>query len=180
MCGKVDTVKWKRLNDTHCAVPCFGNKKEKCGGEPAPGGTGDAVSAYGIACIGGDPSPQLTLSETAGGGGKVLGNVAVGDRMMGVAWNILRVVVEPHRVRVWLNPTFADITGGSIPPNDLKLPPHAAAPLLDVPVPAAANVESSSDGGIAGVGVGFSALAEGGAWALDYASVLPPTLFGQE
>lgn len=65
MCGKVDTVKWKKLNDTRCSTPCTGDKREKCGGEPAPGGTGDAVSAYEIACTGGDPSPQLTVSETA-------------------------------------------------------------------------------------------------------------------
>ena len=179
MCGKVDVDKWKKLNDTRCSVPCPGDKNEKCGGEPEPGGTGDAVSAYEIACTGGNPSPQLTVSETttpAGGQGKVLGSAAVEGRMMGVAWNILRILVEPDRVRVWLNPTFADVTGGSVPPKDQAAPPHSPAPMLDVPIARGSEMQLAPSGETGGGGL--SATADGGAWAMDYASVLPPTLYG--
>ena len=47
MCGTVNTTKWP-VDEKLCRVPCPGNKSETCGGEPAPGGTGDAVSAYAM------------------------------------------------------------------------------------------------------------------------------------
>lgn len=166
MCGNsIDTKRYPLTGN--CSIPCPGNKTEMCGGEPAPGGTGDAVSAYYMSCTGGDPSPNMHVAEGVAGG-KVLATKNITDRLVGQGWNILRILAEPDRVRIWLNPNFADITGASVPPADLASPPHAPAPLIDV------HAERSSSPTLCGL----RAATLGGPWSLDYASVLPPVLFG--
>ena len=164
MCGTINATRWPRLSEARCSTPCNGDKTEKCGGAPAPGGTGDAVSVYNVSCTGGTPSPQLVVSssEPASSELKIMN---VSGRLVGEGWNMLRILAEPSRCRVWLNPNFADVTGGSGPPADQGRAPHAPAPLVDV---TAARDESR-----AGL---LRASTVGGAWAIDYASVLPPSL----
>merc|ERR1711870_62031 len=103
--------------------PCAGNHSEICGGEPYPGGIGDAVSVYSLQCDS-DPSPELEVAEVSQAG-KSLGVVDVRQRMVGLGWNLVRILAEPSRIRVWLNPTFADIAGSSIGDDDV--PPHQPA-----------------------------------------------------
>lgn len=190
MCGgAINASKWK-VDENFCTVPCPGNRSATCGGEPKPGGIGDALSAYEIACTGGKPSPVLEVTSTsslsasplaepattatpgtpgsASGGvvGTVVARVDVADRAVGQGWNILRVLVEPRRIRVWLNPNFKDITGASVPPEDQAALPRNPPPLVDVAV---------SDGTAK---AGLSATTADGGWFIDYAAVLPPTLFG--
>ena len=171
MCGgAINTSKWK-VDEKLCTVPCPGNRSATCGGEPKPGGTGDALSAYAMACTGGEPSPVLEVTSTqsaAAGvaGGNVVARLGVADRAVGQGWNILRVLVEPRRIRVWLNPNFKDITGASVPPGDQAALPRNPPPLVDAAV---------SDGTAR---PGLSATTAGGGWFIDYAAVLPPTLFG--
>ena len=170
MCGTVNATRWPKVNDSMCSTPCGGNHSEKCGGEPAPGGTGDALSAYAMACTGGHVSPTLRLSA-AEPGSAALATANVKGRLIGQGWNMLRIMVEPkskgvgNRVRVWLNPTFADITGGSVPPADQRKAPRPPAPIIDV-VAHASTVTS------------LRLAAHGGVWNVDYISVLPPRLFG--
>ena len=105
----------------------------------------------------------VSLSATRTGMGSnvaPLGTADVRSRLIEGAWNILRVLVEEDRLRVWLNPTFADVTGASIPPVDEVKPPKQPSPLLD------ANLTVSGRGRV------LSAKAVG-QWRLDYASVLP-------
>ena len=116
-----------------------------------------------MTCTGGVVSPHLTASSPSG---KTLATKNVTGRLVGQGWNLLRVLTEPHRLRVWLNPNFADITGASAPPGDLAAPPHSPTPLVDVAV----------QGGDAAPGLSVSTT--NGAWYVDYASVLPPTLYG--
>jgi hypothetical protein len=52
---------------------------------------------------------ELTLREGGEGApgkpsGKVIGTADIHGRIVTNAWNILRVLVEENRVRVWLNP----------------------------------------------------------------------------
>lgn len=75
------------------------------------------------------PLEGLALGST---NNRVLGAVNVGSRLVEGAWNILRVIVEQDRFRLWLNPTFADVTGASVPPADSTEPPHPPKPLIDV------------------------------------------------
>jgi hypothetical protein len=112
-----------------------------------------------------DPSPELKVTE-ATPGGSVLKSMELGPRLMGQAWNLVRILAEPSRVRVWLNPTFAEITGSSDGGDAAK--PHQPAPIIDV---AASRDETM---------LGLSASTSGGAWLVDYASVLPPVLFGTD
>jgi hypothetical protein len=163
MCGNSIDSKTYPLTG-NCSIPCPGDKTQMCGGEPQPGGTGDAVSAYAMSCTGGTPSPNMRVSEAATGG-KILATKDVSDRVIGQGWNLLRILAEPFRVRIWLNPTFVDITGASAPPGDQGTP-HAPKPLVDV----SANRDETA--------CGLNVLAMSGSWTLDYASVLPPRLLG--
>ena len=59
---------------------------------------------------------QLTLREGGEGppgkpSGKVIGTADIRGRIVTNAWNILRVLVEDNRVRVWLNPVMLFNTG---------------------------------------------------------------------
>ena len=116
-----------------------------------------------MTCTGGVVSPHLTASSPSG---KTLATKNVTGRLVGQGWNLLRVLIEPGRLRVWLNPNFADITGASAPPGDVAAPPHAPTPLVDV---ALQHGDAAP---------GFSVRTTHGAWYVDYASVLPPTLYG--
>jgi len=114
--------------------------------------------------------------------GKPEGGMLVG------AWNMLRVLIEPAtrpaegtlrttdgtraigggRIRVWFNPQFPDVTGGSVAPAGRALEPMP--PRLDFAVDApvsarAGQMEVAALGANAGVRV-------------DYMSILPPTLYG--
>lgn len=92
-----------------------------------------------------------------------IATVDVGGRLVSAAWNMLRVLIANGRVRVWLNPNFADVTGASVPPVDERRAPRAPAPLIDT------HVDIFRGGGSAGL----SARASTGQWRIDYASVLP-------
>jgi len=92
------------------------------------------------------------------------------------SWNMLRVLVTPptvtadvaqSRIRVWFNPQFSDVTGGSVPAEE-KGTLVAMPPRLDAVV--AAPVGS----GLGGLRIG----ARDGTFRVDYASILPPTLYG--
>lgn len=148
----------EKVNDSACGGPCPGDASEKCGGPYI-------IWAFTTKCTPTQASAQLRVAQA----GREVGSAAVSDRLVGAAWNLLRILVEPGQVRVWLNPTFADVTGASAPPADEAAPPHAPAPVL-----LAATGGTAASGGAAGL----SATATGGAWRIDYASVLPPTLFG--
>merc|ERR1712118_372993 len=63
----------------------------------------------------------VTASQRGSG---TLASTSVKDRLALKSWNILRILAEEHRVRIWLNPTYADITGASLPPDDEKAAPH--------------------------------------------------------
>jgi len=89
---------------------------------------------------------------------ETLASTSISERLVTASWNILRILAEEHRVRVWLNPTYADITGASGPPGDEQAAPHGPAPLLDV------ALETISGA--------FRAVAADGAWRIDYSSVL--------
>ena len=104
--------------------------------------------------------PVLLSAARTGNNTASLATVNVRSRLMEGAWNILRVLVEDNRLRVWLNPNFADVTGASIPPADEVKPPKQPSPLLDV------NLTTVGKGRV------FTAKAVG-QWRLDYASVLP-------
>jgi len=108
-------------------------------------------------------APASTLA--LGAGGAVLASINASARLVVGGWNIVRVLCELERVRVWLNPTFADITGASAPPADLLRAPSAPPAIIDVATPAGAPAHA-----------GLSVAAPAGAWRMDYASVLPPTL----
>ena len=51
------------------------------------------------------------------------------------AWNLLRVLVQAERVRVWFNPQFPDVTGASTPPADEAKPPVPMPPRIDARLP---------------------------------------------
>eukprot|EP00937_MAST-01D_sp_MAST-1D-sp2_P005762 g5762.t1 len=108
------------------------------------------------------PSPS---AMTLDAGGAALAAANVSARLVVGGWNIVRVLCEQGRARVWLNPSFADVTGASAPPADLARAPAAPRALIDVAAPAAAPAPA-----------GLSVVAPRGAWRVDYASVLPPTL----
>jgi hypothetical protein len=96
-----------------------------------------------------------------------LASVNVTARFVPAAWNLLRVLVEAERLRVWLNPTIVDITGASAPPTDYAKPPHLATPLVDLARPAPPPAAGLAPLAVASVG---------GKWRVDYVSVLPPKL----
>ena len=77
---------------------------------------------------------------------------------------MLRVLIQADRVRVWLNPSFADITGAHVPPADEAHPPHTPAAIADAKSTAAAKA-------------GLAAHVSTGQWRIDYASALPAALF---
>lgn len=161
-CGDAVKAGAEQLNETSCDRPCAGNRTQMCGS----GGNAWTwkVGVFEVDCgpvIGG---PAVHVAGAAAGG-RPLASAGVSDRIVIGAWNILRVLAEPRRVRVWLNPTFADVTGSSVPPADSAAAPHAPAPIIDARTDAAAAP------------AGLRATAQGGAWRIDYASVLPPTLF---
>jgi hypothetical protein len=163
-CGSDFNASSFHRNETLCMFPCSGDPSSMCGGAPPPGGYGDAVSVYSMQCDS-DPSPELEVTE-ATPGGSVLKSVELGPRLVGQAWNLLRILAEPSRVRVWLNPTFDEITGSSVGDDAVK--PHQPTPIIDL--------SASRDEAM----LGLSASTSGGAWHVDYASVLPPLLFGTE
>jgi len=200
-CGKDLPAYAQKLNDTDCNMPCAGDSKERCGGpykanvfqatcalaptqdsltwsgwrpEHPPsaalyeltvwpesiGNLTVTTGGYNVT-IGISPKPWLRVTG-AGPDSKQLASLHVDQRLVIGAWNMLRVLSEPTRVRIWLNPNFADIMGGSVPAEERKTP-QSPTPLVDVAADTAA--------------VGLSAVAAGGSWRIDYASVLPPTLF---
>ena len=144
----------------HCDSPCPGEPSEMCGGSYAMG-------VFEATC---EPQPEtavkLVLAATAGSG-KQLATKDVKGRMVEGAWNLLRVLVEGKRLRLWLNPNFADITGGSAPPADETRPPTTAVPLIDL----ALAQPSGAGQRVKAEVVGRSK------WRIDYVSVLPPTLY---
>jgi hypothetical protein len=143
----------KKLNESECeAIPCGGNPIQACGGPYK-------IQAFTASC---EIAPERPVKLTAAlvGHTKAFDSFDVGSRLVEGAWNILRVLVEHNRVRVWLNPTFADVTGASGPPADENQPPHPPKPLID------ANVTASVKRRL------LSAKADG-QWRIDYASVLP-------
>ena len=85
---------------------------------------------------------------------------------------MVRVLVSDERVRVWLNPNFADIAGASGPPGDLRAAPHRPTPLVDEPIAPVAHMALTS-----GKSVLLGATTSGGNWRVDYASVLPAAVF---
>lgn len=88
------------------------------------------------------------------------------------SWNMLRILVEDERIRVWFNPQFSDVTGASVPPEDEKT--LTAMPArIDVAIPAGGAVR----GGGGGVQIA-AASTNAGAIRVDYVSVLPPKLYG--
>lgn len=110
--------------------------------------------------------------------------------IVAASWNMLRLLVEPGRARVWLNPQFSDVTGASAPPADEANPP---VPMVsDVARPSHAVqahlLTSGACGGdgtqpprldvsvIAGAGAA-SLLSLEGAWRVDYVAILPPQLY---
>ena len=70
----------------------------------------------------------------------------------------------PGRARAWINPQFPDVTGASVPPADERAPPVPMPPRIDV------------TGVQAGAGAA-SLVATGGAFRVDYVSILPPELY---
>ena len=91
------------------------------------------------------------------------------------AWNMLRVLIEPRsggsaggaRVRIWFNPQFPDVTGASVAPPHSQL--VAMPPRLDL---------SSLSGEAASATPMVMSAVVGAAVRVDYASVLPPKLYG--
>lgn len=92
------------------------------------------------------------------------------------SWNLLRVLVTPStdaatagvRVRVWFNPQFPDVTGGSVPAEEtgtlVPMPPRLDAVLATThPATAPAPMRLT---------------ASNATFRIDYASILPPTLYG--
>ena len=145
----------QKLNESECeALPCGGNPQQACGGAYK-------LQAFTATCKAVAMQPVLlSAARTGSNTAPPLGTVDVRSRLIEGAWNILRVLVEEDRLRVWLNPTFADVTGASIPPADEVTPPKQPSPLLDAKLT------------MAGKGRVLSAKAVG-QWRLDYASVLP-------
>merc|ERR1712194_533950 len=60
---------------------------------------------------------RLALSSTDGELASFDVSKAEGGVVM-ASWNMLRVLVQDERVRVWFNPQFSDVTGASVPPAD--------------------------------------------------------------
>lgn len=82
------------------------------------------------------------------------------------SWNLVRLLLEPHRARAWLNPQFSDATGASVPPADEAAPPVAMPPRLDVALqPGTAHAGSAAVSAV------------GGTFRVDYVAVLPPLLY---
>jgi hypothetical protein len=147
----------QKLNNSECeAIPCGGNPKQACGGPYK-------IQAFTATCEEVAMQPVLLSAARSGSNTTSLSTVNVHSRLIEGAWNILRVLVEDDRLRVWLNPSFADVTGASIPPADEVKPPKQPSPLLD----GSLICTTASQGGRM-----LSAKAVG-QWRLDYASVLP-------
>eukprot|EP00927_Polykrikos_kofoidii_P012848 TRINITY_DN15577_c0_g1_i1.p1 TRINITY_DN15577_c0_g1~~TRINITY_DN15577_c0_g1_i1.p1 ORF type:complete len:720 (-),score=123.09 TRINITY_DN15577_c0_g1_i1:112-2121(-) len=83
------------------------------------------------------------------------------------SWNMLRVLVQTNRVRVWFNPQFSDVTGDSVPPAD---------EITMVPMPPRIDVATTN--AIAGDFVIFASTQNRANVRVDYVSVLPPKLYG--
>ena len=156
-----------RLNASSCSeMPCGGNRSQPCGGPYK-------IAVFQARCAASAVSPVLLRVRRVGD--DWLDAVDVSRRVVSAAYNMLRILVtdvgpNEQRVQVWLNPTFADITGASVPPGDQRVPPHPPTPLLN----ASFTTASDSDApGRAGLGATVST----GQWRIDYASVLPPVLF---
>lgn len=90
------------------------------------------------------------------------------------SWNMLRLLVTDDSVCLWFNPQFSDVTGGSVPAEEtsmlVPMPPrlHAAVSAVDrhaAEQPGAMKLLVKSGK----TGKGFR---------IDYASILPPTLYG--
>jgi len=143
------------VNETECNMPCAGNKSEMCGGVYKMG-------VFKSICTPVKGGAILQVTEAVPGG-RVLASVSVKDRLVNSAWNILRILSGSDGAKIWLNPTFADITGASVPPADEQAPPHPPHPLLVTP-----TLPSVKEG----MG-GLRAWSQGGVWHIDYASVLP-------
>ena len=151
--GKLSTSA-KKANESECeAIPCVGDSNQACGGPYR-------LQAFTASC---KAAPERPVSMRAAlGGTRVISSVSVGSRLIEGAWNILRVIVGQHRLRVWLNPTFADVTGASrVPPADETKRAHPPKPLIDVNFSTPVKRRHS-----------LSATANG-QWRIDYASVLP-------
>ena len=96
--------------------------------------------------------------------------------IVGTSWNMLRLLVQPERVRVWFNPQFPDVTGGSVPPADEARLPRPMPPRIDALVPPRRRIASLA-GAFAG---GLSVEAVDVEWRVDYMSVLPPVLYSED
>jgi len=110
---------------------------------------------------------RLALSSTDGelasfDVSKVEGGVVM------ASWNMLRVLVQDERVRVWFNPQFSDVTGASVPPAD-EQSMQAMPPRIDI---ATKGKASGGDLVISTPGTNKKNV------RVDYVSVLPPTLYG--
>merc|ERR1712137_959608 len=84
------------------------------------------------------------------------------------SWNLLRVLVQNERVRIWFNPQFSDVTGASVPPAD-EQSLKAMPPRIDVAIaaePSGGDFLISTPNG------------NKGDVRVDYVSVLPPKLYG--
>eukprot|EP00927_Polykrikos_kofoidii_P012849 TRINITY_DN15577_c0_g2_i1.p1 TRINITY_DN15577_c0_g2~~TRINITY_DN15577_c0_g2_i1.p1 ORF type:complete len:560 (-),score=80.06 TRINITY_DN15577_c0_g2_i1:8-1513(-) len=84
------------------------------------------------------------------------------------SWNMLRVLVQNGRVRVWFNPQFSDVTGASVPPAD-EVSTTAMPPRIDV-----ATTGKATGGDF----VISTRRKNRGNFRVDYVSVLPPKLYG--
>ena len=157
-CGKVSATA-KKLGDSACTFPCPGNASEVCGGSYK-------MSVFKATCAPHKTSGVRMTVATAADPGTVIATKDIASRIVEGAWNMLRVLSEPDRVRVWLNPSFSDIMGGAVPPKDERNPPHTATPAFDERVAAGSTKP-----------VGLAASVANGKWLIDYASVLPPQLY---
>ena len=137
-------------------MPCGGNRSQECGGPYL-------IQVFQPRCT---RTPLTPVRMRLVHDSATIATVDVGGRLVSSAWNMLRVVVASGRVRVWLNPSFADVTGGSVPPEDERRPPSAPAPLIDAHV-------GDYTRGSGNQSAGLSARASTGQWRIDYASVMP-------
>ena len=152
--GKLAAINLTQANASECmAMPCGGNNSQACGGP-------FLVSVFQAKCSKQQRPPvMMTVRDS---GGAVLATADVTSRLVSAAYNMLRIVVATDRVRVWLNPSFKDVTGASVPPADEQQPPHAPAPLVDAKLTRGGHSR------------GLAAKASGSSrWLVEYASVLP-------